>query len=145
MKTILVPVDYSDITEKVVAAAASLAAAYGGRVILLHVIEPAPQFVGYDPGPLSVPVEMQPATPGDPARIEALKQRCGAAEVLALEVRGSAPDEVVKIAREHGADYIVMGSHGHGALYQLIVGGVTDAVLKAAPCPVLIVPAARLK
>jgi nucleotide-binding universal stress UspA family protein len=36
-----------------------------------------------------------------------------------------------------------MGSHGHGALYHLFVGSVTTAVLKEAPCPVLVVPSDR--
>ncbi|HEX4084004.1 MAG TPA: universal stress protein [Chthoniobacteraceae bacterium] len=143
MKTILVPVDYSDATEKVIEAACALARAFDGRIILVHIVEPAPQVVGYDPGPLSVPVEMPPPTPADPERLESLKRRCGAKDVLALEVRGSAPEEVLKLAREHGAEVIVMGSHGHGAIYQLLVGGVADAVLKAAPCPVLIVPSGR--
>ena len=144
MKTILVPVDYSDVTQRVLETAVSLACAFQGRIILVHVIEPAPQFAGYDPGPLSVPMDIPPAMPGDPARLEALKRQCGGAlEVATLEVRGSAPDEVLKLAREHGADFIVLGSHGHGAIYQLLVGGVADAVLKTAPCPVLIVPNGR--
>ena len=38
------------------------------------------------------------------------------------------------------ARYIVMGSHGHGAMYDLLVGSTTHGVLKKAPCPVLVVP-----
>jgi len=40
---------------------------------------------------------------------------------------------------------IVMGSHGHGALYELLVGSITQGVLKAAKCPVVVVPAAGKK
>jgi nucleotide-binding universal stress UspA family protein len=140
MKTILVPIDFSDVSAKVVDTAVTLAGAFGSRVILVHVAEPEPQFVGYDPDPLSVRV----AVPGDfqagRQRLEALKQKFGAADVLALQVQGSSPDEILKLAREHAATLIVMGSHGHGALYQLFVGSVTAAILKDAPCPVLIVP-----
>jgi len=63
--------------------------------------------------------------------------------VLALHIQGSIPDEILALAREHGATLIVMGSHGHGALYHLLVGSVTTAILKEAPCPVLIVPSDR--
>jgi len=144
MKTILVPIDFSDVSGKVLDAAASVAEAFGSRVILVHVAEPEPQFVGYDPGPLSVRVAVAGDIHADQRRIEALREKFGATEVLALHVQGgSIPDEILNLAREHGATLIVMGSHGHGALYQLFVGGVTTAILKDAPCPVLVVPSDR--
>jgi nucleotide-binding universal stress UspA family protein len=143
MKTILVPIDFSDVSGKVVDTAATLAEAFGSRVILVHVAEPEPQFVGYDPGPLSVAVTVAGDVQADRRRLEALKQKFGAIEVLALQVQGSSPDEILDLAQEHAATLIVMGSHGHGALYRLFVGSVTTAILKDAPCPVLIVPGDR--
>ena len=140
MKIILVPVDFSDVTAKVVDTAAALAGAFGSRVVLVNVAEPEPQFVGYDPGPLSVRVAVAEDIHAAQRRIEALKEKFGAAEVLALHVQGSIPGEILDLAREQGATLIVMGSHGHGALYHLLVGSVTTAILKEAPCPVLIVP-----
>ena len=44
-------------------------------------------------------------------------------------------------AREIAADLIVMGTHGHGSVYNLLVGSVTEGILKAAERPVLLVPA----
>ena len=41
------------------------------------------------------------------------------------------------------ADLIVMGTHGHGAMYNLLVGGVTKGVLKHSTRPVLLVPDPR--
>ncbi len=117
MKTILVPIDFSDVSGKVVETAASLAQAFGSRVILLHVAEPEPQFVGYDPGPLSIRVVTATDTQADQARLETFKQKFSPADVLALHAEGSIPDEILELAREHSADLIVMGSHGHGALY----------------------------
>ena len=140
MKTILVPIDFSDITGKVVDMAVSLATAFGSRVILVHVVEPEPQFVGYDPGPLSVGVSI----PGDPEadrrRLDEIRKKFGSTDVLPINTQGSIPDEILDLAREHSADLIVIGSHGHGALYHLIVGSVANAILKQAQCPVLIVP-----
>jgi len=140
MKTIVVPIDFSDVTEKVIDTAASLAAAFGSRVILLHVADPEPDFVGYDPGPLSVRVAVAADIHGDIKRLDAYKPKFGGADVLTLHAQGPSPDEIITIARDHGADLIVMGSHGHGALFHLLTGSVTTAVLKHAPCPVLIVP-----
>ena len=54
-------------------------------------------------------------------------------------VRGDPDDAIVEYAREHGADLIVMGSHGHTGLRHLLMGSVAEHVLRHAPCPVLIV------
>jgi nucleotide-binding universal stress UspA family protein len=143
MKTILVPVDFSDVTAKVVETASMLAKAFGSRVILINIAEPEPEFVGYDPGPLTVRVAVTRDLRADQQRLEALKPAFGAAEVLALHVQGSIPEEILDLAREHEATLIVIGSHGHGALYHLFVGSVAGAVLKDAHCPVLVVPSDR--
>ena len=47
---------------------------------------------------------------------------------------------IVDCAHELRADYIVLGSHGHGALYDLIVGRTASHVLKHTSCPVVVVP-----
>jgi nucleotide-binding universal stress UspA family protein len=143
MKTLLVPIDFSDVTARVVEMAAALAKAFGSRVVLVHVAEPEPQFVGYDPGPLSVRMAVAEDLHADQPRLEALKKEFGEAEVLALHVQGSIPGQILELAREHGAMLIVMGSHGHGALYHFLAGSVTTAILKDAPCPVLVVPSGK--
>jgi nucleotide-binding universal stress UspA family protein len=47
--------------------------------------------------------------------------------------------EILDCARTDSADLIVIGSHGHGALAQMILGSVADRVVRQAPCPVLMV------
>ena len=143
MKTILVPVDFSDVSGKVAETAASLAKVFGSRVILVHVAEPEPEFVGYDPGPLSVRVAIAADIHAEQRRLDALKEKFGAADIVALHVQGSIPDEILELAHDHAADLIVMGSHGHGTLFNLFVGSVTAAVLKETRCPVLVVPSNR--
>ncbi|RYG25242.1 MAG: universal stress protein, partial [Burkholderiales bacterium] len=54
IQTILVPVDFSDVTPKVVAAAAAFAQPFGANLVLLYVSEPEPDFVGFEPGPQAV-------------------------------------------------------------------------------------------
>ena len=51
MKTILVPVDFSDVTLKVVKAAVHLAKPFQSKIILMHASEPTPQLLSIGPGP----------------------------------------------------------------------------------------------
>jgi nucleotide-binding universal stress UspA family protein len=52
---------------------------------------------------------------------------------------GHPADVIVEKARQGGYHLIVMGSRGLGAISSLLLGSVSDRVVKLAPCPVLIV------
>ena len=143
MKTILVPVDFSDATAGVIETARNFATAFGSRVVLLHVSEPEPDFVGFEPGPMAVRQTVARDIRAEHRKIEALKESCGISDVLALNIQGPAIEKILHEAETHGAELIVMGSHGHGAFYELLVGSVTGGVLKDANCPVIVVPAPR--
>ena len=75
-------------------------------------------------------------------RLDRLHRRLkDAVSALPSEVGAPVP-LILKQARRVHADVIVMGSHGHGAAYDLAVGSVARGILKRAPCPVLVVPLA---
>jgi nucleotide-binding universal stress UspA family protein len=52
---------------------------------------------------------------------------------------GAPHQEIVRIAKEHDADLIVVGMHGHGFLTHALEGGTAERVLHHATCPVLVV------
>jgi nucleotide-binding universal stress UspA family protein len=52
-------------------------------------------------------------------------------------VKGKAHRQILRIADEDGAELIVMGVSGHGALNRLLLGSTTDRVIREARCPVL--------
>jgi len=145
MQRILAAIDLSDISDAVVDRAAALAQALGAKVWLVHVAPPDPEFVGYEAGPQTVrdvKAEHLRAEHRDlQARAEALEAR--GIDTEALLVRGPAVEEIREHARRVNAGLIVLGSHGHGALYHLLVGSVTEALLRDAPCPLMIVPAPK--
>ena len=147
MKTILVPVDFSDTTAPVLAEAQVLAQALGCDLVLLKVAEPEPDFVGFEPGPMTVRVAVAHDYRAEHVRLDELKAQvaAGGLAVTALHVQGPIVEKILDQATERGARMIVMGSHGHGALYELLVGSITQGVLKAAKCPVVVVPAAGKK
>ncbi|MFZ4482680.1 MAG: universal stress protein [Chthoniobacterales bacterium] len=146
MKMVLVPVDFSDSAGGLLAAAAEEAGRREAGLFLLHVIEPVAGVAGFETDP-----EMMRLSSGtdfeNEKRIETAQVRELASKVqaqgLACEsaVRFGLPaDEIIAAAGECNAELIVMGSHGHGALYHLFTGSVVNGVLKHALCPVLVVP-----
>jgi nucleotide-binding universal stress UspA family protein len=59
---------------------------------------------------------------------------------LVKGLTGHAGDKIADVARETGADLIVVGSHGYSAVASLLLGSVTQKLLHVAPCPVLAIP-----
>jgi len=143
MKNILVPVDFSDVTTNVVETARKFAAAFQGRLIVLNVAEPEPDFVGFEAGPPTVRIATARDYKVERQRLDDLKTRllASGADVTAVHIQGPIVDKILHEAGEQQADLIVMGSHGHGAFYDLLVGSVTHGVVKEARCPVVVVPA----
>ncbi len=142
MKTLLVAVDFSDASRMVAAYAAGLANELSARVILLHVVEPVASYVPVGAAMDVIETAPPPIMEEDLKAQEEHLQRFaeGLANVETVAVIGLAADEIVTQATEHGAAIIVLGSHGHGALYHLFAGSVVTGVLKRSKIPVLVVP-----
>lgn len=143
MKTILVPIDFSDVTARVTETARKFAAAFESRIVLLSVAEPEPDFVGFDPGPSTVRMAVARDFKVERQRLEELKAECAnsGCEVTALHIQGPIVEKILHEVGSQQADLIVIGSHGHGAFYDLLVGSVTQGIIKGARCPVVVVPA----
>jgi len=145
MKTILTPVDFSSATRGVLNASLELARATGGRVMLLHALQHPVITTDYG---LTVETLRETMALNETA---ARKQMTHLEKLLADKdvpvdtriVSGFAAGNILEQAKKLRAAYIVLGSHGHTAFYDLLVGSTTNAVLKKAPCPVMVVPAAR--
>lgn len=144
LEKILVAVDLSEASPKVLEEAFLLAQRFDAVVDVVYVWPP-PTYVAPD-AVLMVP-GWDPASIGEYARGEAEKDL---EKVLAqvpypgLNVRsrvvaGRAPDELIAIAGREGFDVIVLGTHGRSGLAKLILGSVAQEVVSRAPCPVLTV------
>ena len=143
MKTILVPVDFSPVTKAVVDEASSLAQSCGGKIVLLYVVQP-PVLVAEYGGVIEDVVPLIEAA--DKAATQLLAQwrdylKESNVTVKTVKIEGFPAKEIIDQAKSAGADYLVMGSHGHTAFYDLLIGSTTSGVLKKAPCPVVVVPA----
>jgi nucleotide-binding universal stress UspA family protein len=124
----------------VVTRAAALAQAAGAGLVILHVVQPPAVLADYDPA-LPVIQTMNRSALRQLAKWKALVEARGLTAATVCR-RGTTPAHVIAVeAERHSCDYIVIGSHGHGAIYDLLVGSTTGGVLRKAHCPVVIVPA----
>jgi len=142
MRNILVPIDFSPSTEPVIDIAKTLAESFSARLWLIHVASPDPDFVGYDAGPQSVRDQVADHLREEHQRLQAIatELRESGVETTALLVQGLAAEKILAESERHAADLIVMGSHGHGAMYRALMGSVSEQVLRKAGCPVTIIP-----
>jgi nucleotide-binding universal stress UspA family protein len=163
MKNILVPIDFSDVTPPVIDIARQLAKGLGAEIHLVHVKElsaaAAPGALGYglagmpELAPMSgMPVPgfgpMPQPIPEDEAQKSKLAQwqkdiAEAGIKVTLHEPTGAVAEEILNQADVIDTDLIVMGTHGHGAMYNLLVGSATKGVLKHSARPVLLVPSSR--
>ena len=145
MKTILVSVDFSDVTLKVIKAAVHLAKPFQSKIILMHVSELGPALLGLGPAPDTVPMPQpqEPIAPADQterfARLQEMISSIGLLSTI-VELEGIPVDLILSQAESLRVDLIVLGSHSRGPISHLFLGSVADGVLQRARCPVLIVP-----
>jgi nucleotide-binding universal stress UspA family protein len=139
MKTFLVPVDFSAATDATLATAVNLAKACAGELVLLHVLGPADDYRSYPPGGSTLwELEKTRARRNLHGLVSSVREQGVAVSSRVLS--GEAVEQIVAQARESCADAIVMGSRGHTAIYDLLIGSTTSGVLKAGVCPVLLAP-----
>ncbi|HTB81584.1 MAG TPA: universal stress protein [Opitutaceae bacterium] len=145
MKTILVPLDFSSSTKEVLDTATTLAQALDASLVLLHAWQ-APAIAG-DPLLAAAEIAAVQKSAEEFGRTQ-LERTCEQLTKQGLTVkqdlRTGLPSAVIlDQAHTLPADLVVMGSHGHTALYDLLLGGTAHAVLKHSPCPVVIVPSKK--
>jgi nucleotide-binding universal stress UspA family protein len=143
IRRILCPIDFSDSSRRAFDHAVAVARWYQSTITALHVFAIAP-VSDYAPG-VAGP-ELVALTPKDRDQVLAeVKRFCevGAAAGIPVETvvrEGSTANEILGHATDMKADLLVMGTHGRSGFDRLLIGSVTEKVLRKARCPVLTVP-----
>jgi nucleotide-binding universal stress UspA family protein len=133
IRTILCPTDFSVNSSSAFRMACGLARDYKARVVVLHVVEtPVAPYVN---DAIMPPVE--PNLDEFREKLASCAVPEGTVNVERLLLEGEPVEEIVEVAREMPCDLIVMGTHGRTGVSRLLMGSVAEAVLRAAPCPVL--------
>lgn len=139
VKRIVCPVDFSESSDHVLEYAVEVAKRFGAAIDLVHVY----QFPLY-----AMADGVLPASPDVLAQTELSKlldersKRFGdrGVQVKTHLKLGMAYVEIVQLAKEIGAQLIIMPTHGRSGLQRFILGSVAERVLRTSPVPVLVVP-----
>lgn len=147
MKTIVVAVDFSNATSGVLEMATRLAKSFGADLELFHVIEPEPSYTAYGFTPDEFPAM-------NAFQEEAKRRATRKLGELLDTVHADVPNATSAIAegsplhalldhvKQSGADFVILGSHGHGVIASLLLGSVAEGMVRKATVPTLVVPAA---
>jgi len=145
LQRILCPVDLSESSRLATAHAAALAAWYESQLTVLHVFSNVPVF---DVAPAIGATPMPPVSLKELDRdavLDALRAFVAPvsdhAKIDVQLIEGADPRrEILDQATKLKADLLVMGTHGRSGFDHLLLGSVTEKIIRKAPCPVLVVP-----
>lgn len=141
IRRILVPIDFSGHAKNALKYAVPLAEAHGASIHLLYVIEPTIYPADFGFGQVVMPgVEHELRVKAE-AELEALReQEIGSRVESSAAVRvGKAHQEILREAEERNIDLIVIATHGHTGVEQILFGSTAMRVVRLAKCPVMTV------
>jgi nucleotide-binding universal stress UspA family protein len=146
IKTILVPTDFSEASETAFQYAKTVAEAFGASLHLVHVMEDllahawtAEVYVASMP---QLREEIEKEAQARLGSMLSVEERLRFKAVTAL-VAGNPFVEIIRYAKTHNIDLIVIGTHGRGPIAHMLLGSVAEKVVRKSPCPVLTVRAAQ--
>lgn len=146
LKTVLVPTDFSDASESALRYGKAMAERFGATLHVVHVMEDllahawaAEVYVS------SMPQLRDEIEKESRLRLGALltdaERKAFRAETALLA--GNPFLEIIRYAKTHDIDLIVMGTHGRGPIAHMLLGSVAEKVVRKSPCPVLTVREAQ--
>jgi nucleotide-binding universal stress UspA family protein len=151
MKKVLVALDYGPTAQQVAEAGHALAQAMIAETVLLHVtVEPAyysstaysPMmgFVGYSDIDFLQPESVESIKTASLDFLEKSKEHLGDDTIEIIVKEGDTADVIIDAAKNTGSDVIVMGSHSRKWLEAVVMGSVTEKVLRHTTIPLFIIP-----
>ncbi len=139
---ILVAIDLSGASQKILDKAKTLALALPAKICLLHVIEGEPDFLDDEPDSQGTDEQGQQEFPQEhkdlQKEVDGFRQ--SGIDTKGLLTQGSVVDVILQKSKQLEIDIIVVGTHGHGGVHHMIFGSVSEGVLRNTSCPVLVIP-----
>ncbi len=151
MKNILIALDYDPTAEKIAQIGYEYAKPLNARITLLHVISNEVYYSSRIYSPIMGFTGFTSAEPVDPENTEFLKEAAkkyllntkdhlGDLNINTIVREGDFAETIIQTAIEINADVIVLGTHSRRWLEKIVMGSVTEQVLKLSTVPLLIIP-----
>jgi nucleotide-binding universal stress UspA family protein len=139
---ILACIDFSDATAGVIGETATLACATKAAVELVYVVPEEHNIPMLSPGGVAV---VSPVTHDKASALAHVREFVGILSQVGVKAEakilsGNVVDEILAEVESIRPQRVVVGSHGHSALYELVVGSVAEGLLRRSNAPVVIVP-----
>jgi nucleotide-binding universal stress UspA family protein len=135
IKKILVPVDFSENSQKILGSAGDIAGQFGASLSVVFVVQSFDDYSGFFVPHMPVAQFEEEMVQGAEKKMANFLE--GHEGIEAKVLVGDVAEEVVRHAEETGVDMIIMGTHGYKGLEKVMFGSVAEKVVKTAPCPVL--------
>ena len=144
---ILVAIDFSETTERIIHFVQDLSLENKTKVYLVHVVQPEPDFIGYSVGPESEREFVARKFHEKHIQLQELadKLKHENINVIPLLIQGPTIQTILQEAEKLKVNFIVTGSHGHRPMLHLIMGSISKGLVKHSHIPVLIVPSEMRK
>lgn len=144
---ILYPTDFSDVAGKALGYIKKLREAGCGQVVILHVIDEREiqGLVAWSSisgnWPVDIDAELKKREKHHLAGLKKIARQLeeGGCQVKTIVREGHPAQEILKLAEEDKANVIVLGSHGKSNLREMLLGSVSESVIRKSPIPVLVV------
>ena len=139
---LLVAVDLSQSTETIVEKVKEITREYPAKVWILHNALPEPDHIEFKVDPLAARKNLAETFRKEHRQIQDIADRLrkSGLDSKALLVHGATVEIILKEAADLDVDMIVVGTHGRGAMYQLLMGSISKEIIHKSRFPVLVVP-----
>jgi len=139
---LLVAVDLSQSTETIVDKVKEIIREYPAEVWILHNALPDPDHIEFKVDPIAARKKLAEKFHNEHCEIQDIADRLrkSGLDSRALLVHGQTVETILKEAADLDVDMIVVGTHGRGAMHQLLMGSVSEEIIHKSPYPVLVIP-----
>lgn len=151
VKTVLVPVDFSENAQKIAKEGASVAGSFKAALHLVFVLQNFEDYSGFFVPPVNLPNLEEDLLKSAQERMDTFMEEnqevfatAGVGDVRSTVLVGDVAEEILRYAEENGCNLIVMGTHGYKGLERILFGSVADTVVKNSYCPVLTINPYRI-
>lgn len=135
---ILVPVDFSENSKKIVKSACYMAETFSASLCLIFVVQSFEDYSGFFVPHLPLDVLASDMLTGAKKKMaNFIEDHLPGLKVQSHVVSGDVAEEILGYAEKEKVNLIVMGTHGYKGLERVLFGSVAEQVVKNSPCPIL--------